>query len=208
MQASSILSFENELRIKVEDCICKETGPLKVCFEVAFCSVIQCLSEEFLPRFLNSKFYSKLLQDLYSAANNDQDLALSLACTASEDLTGLEDLPKFSAKLSSTESLVQSSRFCDSGSLCSVDSLTSKSTLKFGIAHLDPMGRYIRDISELPKSSGSQRSAFFSEKLRKFIQPNQTEEQVWMAEQVAELIVEDIKRMTASANALSQNTQL
>ncbi|CAB4038255.1 A-kinase anchor 10, mitochondrial, partial [Paramuricea clavata] len=70
MQASNSLGVSDETRIRIENKICREGGPLPDCFEEPMENVLTLLEEVYFPIFLDSSVYMKYLNELFSSVTD------------------------------------------------------------------------------------------------------------------------------------------
>lgn len=161
LQATNPLHLGDDIRIKVEESICREEGPLPNCFEYPRKLIIKLLEIHYFQQFLQSQLYFKYLSELISTiqsspllgprsrpsgdSDGSSDISISTTNTllASEDTNSHKKLYKH---------LNSSALSIDTQQLYDPDSLWQRGPKKSGLnfGRINALGRFETDLEPEP----------------------------------------------------------
>ena len=92
LQATNPLNVGDDIRIKVEESICREEGPLANCFEHPRRLILKILEINYFQSFLQSQLYFKYLSELISTIQTNSLVGSSSRSRHSGDSDGGSDI--------------------------------------------------------------------------------------------------------------------
>uniref|UniRef100_A0A914Z4U6 RGS domain-containing protein n=1 Tax=Panagrolaimus superbus TaxID=310955 RepID=A0A914Z4U6_9BILA len=233
MQATNSLNFDDVIRIEIESKICTESGiPETNAYEKPYNLACAALQEHYIPNFLKSSPFQKLIHDLsvsietqYDASNNTVPQYVSPIHRSPSTIQLPPSSPGWIAGLRSSRNRTQSfdrmqstprsvcSNLSDDGpeeteSQCSTNSLTfttlnARSKKTHGsLARVDELGRYTPLFN---KDVCGPEELPGRGRLRSAIDRylnNSADKESKMADEVAKLIISDIQDMVAIGNSI------
>lgn len=188
MQATHSLGVSDQTRIRIENKICREGGPLPDCFEEPMENILTLLEEVYFPIFLESSVYFKYLNELFSSVTDvDSDQTSAYADDCSSTASGCE-----TSKL--MESLTNDVELQEDP-----DEIWQRPNIGLSIGRVNEYGVYEPWIEPQPEQGKKSGASKFGQKMRKFVSGDSHKVKEEMARQVAKMVLEDVKKQQRKA---------
>ncbi|XP_028400711.1 A-kinase anchor protein 10, mitochondrial-like [Dendronephthya gigantea] len=185
MQATNSLGVSDETRIRIENKICREGGPLPECFEEPMENVLTLLEEVYFSIFLDSSVYMKYLNEVFSSVT---DIDLDQTSTCADDCSSTASAGE-AAKL--MESLVN-----DAEAHEDPDEIWQRPHFGLSIGRVNEFGIYEPGIEPQP---GKKEDLKFRQKMKKLVSGDSDKMKEEMAWKVAKMVLEDVKKQQKKA---------
>ncbi|XP_028322886.1 A-kinase anchor protein 10, mitochondrial-like [Gouania willdenowi] len=200
LQATNPLGFGDSVRMEIESNICREGGPLPVCFTTPLRQAWTTMEKVYMPGFLSSNLYYQYLSDLINSVRADEFINVSgpgQGGPADNERSTSNASEGSQTQQGSKKALVKILKNFDEAITVDVASLDPESLYqrpyagKMTFGKVNELGQFIREAEPEPdvkKSKGS----MFSQAMKKWVQGNSDEAQEEMAWQIAKMIVNDV----------------
>jgi len=213
MQAPSSLGLPSNVRLQVEDAICRPGGPDSTCFQPVLNLVAAYLEANHFKPFLASVLYNNYVKELIamiqasprslssvqatlSTARTESDTRSSCSSSCSSDR-----LPRSTSNtlLASSSGLRASTSF-DCGELQDPDSIWRRRPVKNKVGRVNSYGRYQPGLDLAPQMSrteGTKKTSRLGRVVKNLVTNEEKEKmKEELAWQVAEMIVRDVTSVT------------
>lgn len=200
LQATSSLGFPSEVRLDIEENICREGGPLPICFHKPFRLALKVL-QQYISSFLTSQLYYKYLSEMISAVEgsfqdtkrkkSSSDCSSEFSINARNTLLAMEDFPSNNKK-SSKRNQATDMRI-DSKQLYNGDLLWRRKTDRgLCLGRVNSLGRFESCMEPDPEKKES----VIKRVVNRLVYGEKEKAREELAWQVAHMIVKDITDVT------------
>ncbi|XP_046841261.1 A-kinase anchor protein 10, mitochondrial-like [Xenia sp. Carnegie-2017] len=177
MQASNSLGVGDETRIRIENKICRDGGPLPECFEEPMENVLTLLEEVYFPIFLDSSIYMRYLNELLSSVTDVESDRTSICAdecssTTSDTMRMMESLGNEMDPLEDPNEIWQ------------------RPHVGLSIGRVNEFGIYEPGIEPQPGKEVLK----FGQKMKKLVSGNTDKVKEEMAWKVAKMVISDVKK--------------
>lgn len=213
MQAPSPLGLPSNVRLQVEDAICRPGGPDSTCFQPVLSLVAAYLEANHFKPFLASVLYNNYVKELIamiqasprslssvqatlSTARTESDTRSSCSSSCSSDR-----LPRSTSNtLLAASSGLRASTSFDCGELQDPDSIWRRRPVKNKVGRVNSYGRYQPGLDLAPQMSrteGTKKTSRLGRVVKNLVTNEEKEKmKEELAWQVAEMIVRDVTSVT------------
>merc|ERR1711936_428371 len=213
MQAPSPLGLPSNVRLQVEDAICRPGGPDSTCFQPVLSLVAAYLEANHFKPFLASALYNNYVKELIAmiqaSPRSLSSVQASLSTTRTESDTrsscssscSSDRLPRSTsnALLAASSGLKTSSSF-DCGELQDPDSIWRRRPVKNKVGRVNSYGRYQPGLDlapEMSRTEGTKKTSRLGRVVKNLVNNEEKEKmKEELAWQVAEMIVRDVTSVT------------
>lgn len=196
LQATSPIGFSTEVRLKVEEDICHEEGPLHNCFDLPYQIVYKTVSN-YVKNFLDSEVYYKYLSEMinsvdqYSRSHKKtySDCSSEISISTQNTLLAMGDshFERRKRNYSVPDMTI------DSNQLYNADSLWQRKRQDgLNLGRVNSLGRF---ESKLEPDPDKKRKSVLKKMVNKLV-PSSSQVEEEMAWQIAHMIVKDVTDLT------------
>lgn len=190
MQATVPLGFDDVTRIEIENCICREGGPLPECFTKPMEHVLCLLEEVFFPSFLTSPIYYKYLTELLNSVSESQSSQTLSASVGSED-----DVRRPGTHTYENSHLVKTTFGSDLDLTEDPDALWQRPYAGLSLGKVNEFGIFEPVFEPEPdRGNGTSKASKLGKALRKLVSGGEDKAKEEMAWKIAKMIIEDVKK--------------
>lgn len=197
LQATHPIGFPTDIRLKIESEICREEGPLPICFDLPYQIVFKTLTQ-YVKAFLESELYFKYLSEMIHSVENmwtpnhksHSDCSSEFSISTQNTLLAMGD-PVFRKK---KRNLSVPDMTIDSNQLYNADALWQRNrTDGLNLGRVNSLGRFESKFEPDPDKKGR---SVFKKMVSRFVPMNTSKVEEEMAWQIAHMIVKDVTDLT------------
>nr|XP_021181252.2 A-kinase anchor protein 10, mitochondrial [Helicoverpa armigera] len=197
LQATHPIGFPTDIRLKIESDICREGGPLPICFDLPYQIVFKTLTQ-YVKAFLESELYFKYLSEMIHSVDNmwssnhksHSDCSSEFSISTQNTLLAMGD-PVFRKK---KRNLSVPDMTIDSNQLYNADALWQRNRPDgLNLGRVNSLGRFESKFEPDPDKKDK---SVLKKMVSRFVPTNTSKVEEEMAWQIAHMIVKDVTDLT------------
>ncbi|CAK1545356.1 unnamed protein product [Leptosia nina] len=196
LQATTPVGFQTDVRLQIENNICREGGTIATCFDIPYVIVYHSLNT-FVKTFLESELYYTYLSEMVKSV----DMLSPTGCKSQSDCSSEFSISTHNTLLAMGDPLYKKKRnlsvpdmTIDSNQLYNADALWQRKKHDgLSLGRINSLGRF---ESKLEPDPDKRDKSILKKMVNKFVPTSTSRVEEEMAWQIAHMIVKDVTDLT------------